>query len=388
MKVWFFYTLCFIVLLVSCGTGKVLRPPILEQGHIRNLSISDNILSFTTEDSSFVYVTYTNHYDQTDRYRGWSAGKKALEHSYILPVRDSGLTYNIKLSVSGNNTYADTTWTFTSSAIEHPLLAVHFINVQQGDAILIETPDDKYLQIDGGYGRRGGQGWQGGGVPIALNYLQDMGVTHLDYIIESHNHLDHYGGLIDIRNSSITYDKYVSNSTPEGYTYGMSLELNSVVDFQILNFGFPPTASPSEQQGNINNTSIVIKATYGDAEFLFTGDALSHVQDWMYSQNYDISVDVLKASHHGARSHGTTDAEYLSRTLNQYAKIAVLSYGAGNGYYHPAELIRFTQVQVFGTNPPHPNSPLPPGNTDNFFMNAGHIVAYSDGKMIYIKTER
>jgi competence protein ComEC len=304
-----------------------------------------------------------------------------MNHAYDLPISKGMVSYHTQLRVyCVNRTFlADTTFAFTSTHILPSHLKVHFINVQQGDAILIQTPDGKNIQIDGGYGTLARNAWQGGGEALALNYLVANDVTHLHYIIETHRHQDHWGGLNDILNSHITHDFYISPSNRHGYSPGARLSLNSPVEFTFYNIGYPPTYSGT----NLNNTSIVLKMTYGDAEFLFTGDAEGAVQEWLWEAGFNISVDVLKVSHHGASTNSTSTPAFLSQVLNQFAQIAILSYGTNNPYEHPRSLPRFNGFQTFGTNPV--NSPPV---RDNFHFDTGTIIVLSDGRMVFVTTER
>ena len=327
-------------------------------------------------------MKYQNLIEQGDMFKGWSAGSRNINHNYVLPVGHESARYRIFIEVFDESrvSVSDTTFVFTSTVSEYSHLKVHFINVQQGDAILIQTPDNKNIQIDGGYGSRSinRPAWTGSGETIALNYLLRNNVEHLDFIIETHRHEDHWSGLNDIRNSHITVGQNISVSNPRGYRPGDSLTLDSPVRFYFYNIGFPPGIS-----GNINNTSIVLKMIYGDAEFLFEGDAEGLVQSWMLSQGFNLSANVLKVSHHGAQSNNTSTNNYLSQVLNQFASIAILSYGAENPYNHPRSLPRFNRSQTYGTNP-IPNPPI----ADNFHFDSGTIIVWSDGKLVFVSTER
>ena len=374
MKIKHFIIIFITLSLLSCGTTNIFKP---ETGEFQNLKLQNNTLTFNTIDSVFVNISFGD-------VKGWSAGNKKVSHNYLLPM-ESGQRYNIKIELIKNDKVVKDT-TLVNQATTNPVddfLRVHFIDVAQGDAILIQTPDQKNIQIDGGYGTRRHQGnpsWDGGGVPLALNYLKSKNITHLDYIIETHRHLDHWGGLNDILNSDITSGPYISNaSNPLNYTTGSMIYMSDTVNFQVLNFGYPPGVP----QNDLNNTSIVLRATYGDAEFLFTGDAEGHVQDWIFSQNLSTSVDVLKVSHHGSRTDGTSNTAFLSRTLNQFAKIAVISYGAGNIYEHPHDLQRFRNFNTYGTN-----SVKQPPAGQNYKFDCGTILVETDGKIIFVSTEK
>jgi beta-lactamase superfamily II metal-dependent hydrolase len=382
MKIKSILVLLLLSVLLSCGVTNIIKPqPPEDTGYIRNLSMANNRLRFETEDSTHVHIKFNN-------FEGWSAGdQRRITHNYPLPMTP-GDFYEINLKVTNGSISVDTTFTYTAQGTVHSFLTVHFIDVQQGDAIFIQTPDHqtKHIMIDGGYGTVRNQAWQGGGVPIALNYLLERNIEHVDIMIESHRHEDHWGGLRDIQRSHIFNEdrgsQYISNEYHFGYSSGSFLNIDSTTKFQFYNVGLPPTYIGTEP----NNTSIVIRMTYGDAAFLFTGDALGDVQNWMYSQGYDLSVDVLKVSHHGSHTHNTSDALFLSRTLNRYCKIAILLYGANNPHNHPASISRFRNFDTYGTNTLPTGVTIPGGGRYRF--NTGTIVVYTDGRMIYVTTER
>jgi beta-lactamase superfamily II metal-dependent hydrolase len=106
----------------------------------------------------------------------------------------------------------------------------------------------------------------------------------------------------------------------------------------------------------------------------------------MYSQGYDLSVDVLKVSHHGAQSNNTTDQRFRRETLNKFCKIAILLYGANNPYGHPANINRFRDYTTFGSNTLPAGTTIPEGG--NYRFDTGTIVVYTDGVMVYVTTER
>ena len=244
------------LLLLSCGTSNFFKPVI---GEIKNLTMINNTLSFETADSTFVNLTFGN-------VKAWSAGNKSINHNYLLPL-ESGQKYNILVEIISNDVIVAQT-VLKDYICENPtgdFLRVHFIDVAQGDAILIQTPDQKTIQIDGGYGTISNEDWAGGGVPMALNYLKRKNISSLDFIIETHYHADHYGGLNDIKknNSGILWNNYISNTENKlGLHTGSTIAVNSCVTFEVFNFGFPTI----DTSNNKNNESIVIKATYQDAE--------------------------------------------------------------------------------------------------------------------------
>ena len=376
------FCLLFLIIIniLSCGFNNNITKA-HQTSYIKDLKIINNQISFTTEDSTYVYLSYKERFGNNSKYEAWSAGQPSLNHTYLLPIKNEGVDYQIKLAVLNleKSILKDTTFVFTSTLHQEGFLKVHYINVQQGDAILIQTPEGKNIQIDGGYGTRGNQPWQGDGLPLALEYITNLDITHLDYILETHRHLDHWGGLQDILDSPISHDIYLSPSNRHGYQIGSTLAIDSSVVFQIYNIGY----DDSYTGNNLNNSSIVMKVIYHDAEFLFMGDGEGIVQDWLYEREFDLSADVLMAAHHGANSNNTSDTIFLNKVLNQYAQIVILSYGENNSYGHPRALNRFTKYQTYGTNPA-PNTPA--GN--NFKLNSGSIEVITDGKMIYVTTER
>ena len=386
----FIFIICILItlLLNSCFGWGIFTPrddkP--SSGIITNWSVRDNQLSIVTKDSTYVQLSYANWTNPNDTFQGWTAGEAVVYHTYFLPVDfEIATRYEMKLSVYTKNDtsiYQDTTFIFTSTSTSFSHLKVHFLNVQQGDAILIQSPEGKNMMIDGGYGRRGTRDWQGGGVPIALNYLIEKNVSHLDYIVESHRHLDHWGGLDDIENSDyITIGQYISNSQTHGYERGSRLTLGSDVRIDFFNIGFPPNYSG----GNINNTSIVLKATHGDVGFLFTGDIHGEVQTNMYNEGFDLSVNVLKVPHHGASSNDSSDVRFLSETLgDKFAQVAILSFGQNNTYNHPRDLQRFREFNTYGTNEARDKHTGGAKYSDD----CGHIIVYSDGKMVFVWTEK
>jgi|GEM_PF-71633 len=210
-------------------------------------------------------------------------------------------------------------------------LAVHFIDVGQGDAILIRAPD-KAVLIDGG--ERGA---------TALNYLQAQGTDKLDLVIGTHPHSDHIGGLIDVLavlpvaevmdpgvvHTSEVYEEYLTLIDEKDILFtiaraGMSRDLGNGIILQVYHPVQPDDA-------NLNDASVVAKVTYGTVSFLFTGDAEAASEAQMLLRS-DISppATVLKIGHHGSNS-STSDA-FLELVDSEAAVIMV---GKGNPYGHP-----------------------------------------------------
>lgn len=210
-------------------------------------------------------------------------------------------------------------------------LNVYFIDVGQADSVLISNGDDNML-IDAGNNEDGS---------LLVSYLKELGIEKLDYAVGTHPHEDHIGGMDDIINNfeietymmpdvlstSKTFEdvldalagKNLQYTTP---TVGSDYKLGDAT-FKIIYVG--------ESSGDLNDSSIVIKLSYGDNTFLFTGDATSKVEDEILKSNVNIKSDVLKVAHHGS-SYSTSD-EFLNKVDPKYA---VISVGKNNSYNHPS----------------------------------------------------
>lgn len=126
--------------------------------------------------------------------------------------------------------------------------------------------------------------------------------------------------------------------------------------------------SPSKQDKNLNNMSVVLKVTFGDTRFLFQGDAESKIENALLKSDFDLKADVLKVGHHGSNTSSTQ--KYLNAVSPEFA---ILSYGADNSYGHPheevLERLENSNISVYSTA-----------------LN-GIITVTSDGKNISVKTE-
>ncbi|HPM00716.1 MAG TPA: MBL fold metallo-hydrolase [Candidatus Cloacimonadota bacterium] len=369
------------MLILSCGKNEKLVEPAFQEasGLFNELYVENNTLIVETKADLNIRFEYFKRFGGSEKYYGWSAKGKDSEFSFHLPLNSSNSQYLMKIRVENEDVYQDTVIYFTATPDNYSFLEMHFIDVKQGDANYIKTPDNKHLMIDGGYGTRGNSNlnWQGYGQPLALNYMLAQNVNHFDYLIETHHDADHYGGISDIKNSgqfTWTYD--LSNSNTYNYQEGQTLDLDSPVQFRILNIGYPP----GEEDSGDNNSSIVLMVNYGYADILLTGDAEGVVQTYMMLNPWSLSADMLKISHHGSSSNGTSSNDFLETVFNQYSKIGILSFGTNNTYGHPHSLYRFANYTIFGTGNPTNPSPYP-----NHYFNCGTIKTFTDGQGIVVK---
>ena len=240
------------------------------------------------------------------------------------------------------NTGVPSTTTQTSANV-----TVKFIDVGQGEAILISLPE-KTMLIDAG---------PTGSAPKIAQVLQELGRNKIDYLVATHPDEDHIGGMADVISSTQIGTIYAPNKTNNTATYRKFLtaiqnnnlqitlaEAGTIIDqtdsykLEILwpkkDANFPDT----------NDYSIIIKLTVGNKTFLFTGDAPTNA---ILNSNPG-HIDVLKLSHHGSRT-GTT--EVLIHKLSP--TYAVLSYAVDNPYGHPMQSVlnalRKHSVEVWGT---------------------------------------
>ena len=228
-------------------------------------------------------------------------------------------------------------------------LNVHFLDVGQGDAVLISC-DDAYMLIDAGDNDKG---------TLVQNYLNKQGVEHLDYIIGTHPDADHIGGMDvilykfdcgtvmmpEVTNDTATYRDVIDTMKEKGYqntapVVGDSYSLGSA-QFTIL--------GPTDTYEDTNNNSIVLLLTHGDNKFLFVGDAEEKAEEDILAEGVSVKADVLKVGHHGSRT--ASSEAFLQAVEPTYA---VISCGQDNSYGHPhaetLNTLRSMGVKVFRTD--------------------------------------
>ena len=208
-------------------------------------------------------------------------------------------------------------------------LTVHFIDVGQGDSIFIELPDGKCMLIDSGE-------WYNAGKVIT--FIDCLGYKKIDHLLATHPHSDHIGSMKNVIESFDIGKVYMPEAVSDTSTFIKMLEALDAKGASItpvtaglkVDFGFGVSGefvAPSEIVEDLNNCSAVLKLTYGEKSFLFTGDA--EISEEL-TITADIDCDVLKVGHHGSyTSSGTSFLQKVS------AEIAVISCGKDNDYGHP-----------------------------------------------------
>ncbi|MGL4763243.1 MAG: ComEC/Rec2 family competence protein [Sarcina sp.] len=239
---------------------------------------------------------------------------------------------------------------FQSCTINNNLLEVHFIDIGQGDSTLIKF-NSKILLIDSG---------PNSSEEKLITYLKKNNVTTIDYLIATHPHEDHIGN-IDAILKNFNIKKFFSPKVlykSKDFTNMISTLNKENLDIVTLNPNLSHDIlisedihleifSPAKTYENINNYSPIIKLTYFNNSFLFTGDAEKEAEASVLSSNID--SDVLKVGHHGSSS--SSSMEFLEKVT---PSISVISCGIDNSFNHPhkqtLENLEEIQSQIFRTD--------------------------------------
>ena len=249
------------------------------------------------------------------------------------------------------------------------LLKVHYLDVGQGDSIFIELPNNETMLIDAA------ESYQSENI---INYLKNLNYQKIDYVIGTHPHTDHIGGLKDIINTfeigKIYMPKVVSTTkTYESLLMAIkdkNLKINtakagtSIIDTDALKINI--LAPNNSTYTELNNYSAVTKITYGTTKFLFMGDA-EKLSENEIKEN--VTADVIKIGHHGSNTSSSID---FIKKVN--AKYGIISVGLNNKYNLPKEETitnwenSGTKIYLTSTN--------------------GTITAISDGTNIKIESEK
>lgn len=213
-------------------------------------------------------------------------------------------------------------------------LTVTFLDVGQGDSILLSVGETHAL-IDGGEAENADK---------IVSYLQEKGITKLDYVFATHPHSDHIGSLARVMKTvpakTVVTPKIPGALTPTTNVYrgflsavaetGAKGVYGDVGKAFQLGEGTLRILGPINTGKDLNNCSLVIRLDYGICSFLFTGDAEIAEEKDLLASTSNLDVDVLKAGHHGSETSSSDD--FLSAVSPKYA---VISCGEGNQYGHP-----------------------------------------------------
>lgn len=248
-------------------------------------------------------------------------------------------------------------------------LEVHYIDVGQADCILLQC-DGSNMLIDGG---------NVDDSDLVVSYLLEQNVEALDYVVNTHAHEDHVGGLAGVL--AVFETKEIWCPVREYSTKCFS-DFLKYADQQRQDLICPEPGTSCSLGGaeitvlgpvgddyDTNNTSLVLRVDYGATSFLFTGDAETVSEDDILDAGYDVSATVLKVGHHGSST--STGYRWLREV---HPEFAVISCGTGNSYGHPHEEVlsrlRDADVMLYRTDM------------------QGHIVCTSDGERVTFRTEK
>lgn len=247
--------------------------------------------------------------------------------------------------------------------------AIHFIDVGQGDCALVLC-DGQAMLIDGGEASASGR---------VYAYLKAHGIDHLNYIVASHAHADHVGGLSGALNYAtvdIALCPVRDYDTKAFYSFVKYLGQQNVLitlphagDVFDLGSATVQILAPLRDYDEPNDTSIVMKVIYGETSFLFSGDATRIAEADILNAECDLSATVLKVGHHG--SDTSTSYPFLREIMPKYA---IISVGKDNAYGHPTDntlsRLRDADVTVMRTDL------------------HGTIICTSDGERVTFETEK
>ena len=216
-------------------------------------------------------------------------------------------------------------------------LAVNFLDVGQGDSEFIQLPNGECMLIDAGISESASK---------IASKITELGYEKIDYLIATHPHADHIGGMQKIvenfeigeiympraSTNTKTFENLLQAISDKGLSINTAKAGKVIFDSDDLKIEF--IAPISDSYKDLNNYSAVVRLQYGNSVFLFTGDAEGLAENEMlnaYSKSV-LKADVLKVGHHG--SNTASSADFINAVLPKYAVIEV---GEGNSYRHPHE---------------------------------------------------
>lgn len=314
---------------------------------IFSLPVIESALNLIYEDVSAPKKLIKGKLKPHKRYAGKQKAGIALATLTVALYFSAALTQPLPTTVSTSGSSQTDSVAPSTTAQANANVTIKFIDVGQGEAILIALPE-KTVLIDAG---------PTGSAPKIAQVLQELGRDKIDYLVATHPDEDHIGGMADVISRTQIGTIYAPNKTNNTATYRKFL---TAIQNNNLQITLAEAGTIIDQTGDYkieilwptkdanfsdtNDYSIILKLTVGTKTFLFTGDAPTSA----ILQSNPGHIDVLKLSHHGSRT-GTN--EQLIRRLSP--TYAVLSYALDNSYGHPMQSVLNAlhkhSVEVWGT---------------------------------------
>ncbi len=265
------------------------------------------------------------------------------------------------------------TWVVLAAPLDDSssLLQVHFLDVGQGDAIFVATPDGVHVLIDGG---------RDASVLRELGREMSVADRSIDMVVATHPDADHIGGLVAVlerydiarilmtenQSDSQVATRFNEEINKEGVDVvfarrGQVWQLGASTTLEVL---FPET-DPKDLESN--TSSIVLQLKYGEVEFMLTGDSPKSIEEYLVLRDGEhLESEVLKVGHHGSRT--STSELFLGEVNPRYA---VISASADNSYGHPhsevTDMLFNNRVETLST------------------AESGTITFYSDGEEVWLE---
>ena len=231
------------------------------------------------------------------------------------------------------------------------LMRAHFIDVGQGDCTFIELGNGQTILIDAGNPENGDD---------IVEYIRELQYSDIDYVVATHPHDDHIGGMAEVLQNFKVEKMYMPNAVHNSYTFenligviekenidlnvaekGVSILKSGPISIDII--------SSCGEEAELNNSSAVVRIVYGETSFLFMGDAEKEIEEQIINSGEDINIDVLKVGHHGSDS--SSSEKFIDITS---PGVAVISCGKDNMYGHPdnkvLSLLDENEVKIYRTD--------------------------------------
>ena len=229
-------------------------------------------------------------------------------------------------------------------------LKISCLDVGQGDSIYIMLPTGETILIDAGESKNSAS---------IIEYIKSSNKGTLDYVIATHPHADHIGGMAAVINAfnvknvympdkvhtTKTFEDLIDTIEEKGLSFGIAKAGEVLFDYGNLKAEF--IAPIRSNYTNLNNYSAVIMLTYNNRRFLFMGDAEKEVEAEIIAAGRNISADVLKVGHHGSNTSSSKD--FIEKVNPKYA---IISCGTGNSYGHPtaSTLATLSGIDIYRTD--------------------------------------